>query len=246
VLNIHQVTNKHQAIARPSHKCSLIFKMTTQILELATVNLKDNITPSDPRILQVFRTCLNELNKGGGRYFRFLTSSPDNKNLEKPIVVMIGIWPTVALHSAFIDSGVLMPLLASLADLISMREVIYLRIPEPQSGSPQEKLLGGDLVTAFFHVNGKEDGGFESAAKGVLGGKEDAVSGWNSTQGESFEKSEQFRKGRLEQDASDVSHEGVWGVLLNKAEGSLVEGIKKATDKNFERVEVLTWDSLDV
>lgn len=220
--------------------------MTTQILEICLVNLKNDITPSDPRIVQVFSTCLTELNKGGGKYFRFLTSSPDNKGLEKPIVSMIGIWPTVALHSAFIESGILMPLMASLADLISMREVIYLRIPEPKAGSPQDKVLKGDLVTAFFHVSGKDNGGFESLAKGVLGGKEDAVSGWNSTQGESFEKSEQFRKGRLEQDASDVAHEGVWGVVLHKAEGGVVEEIKKATEKKFERLEVLTWDSFEL
>lgn len=216
--------------------------MTTQTLEIASVNLKDDIQPSDPRLLTVFRTCLDGLAKGGGKNFRFLTSTPDNKSLTKPIVVMIGIWPTPEMHSAFIESGVLMPMMASLQDLISMKEVIYLRIPEPQSGSPQEKLLEGDLVTAFFHVK-KENGGFEEAAKAVVGGKENVVYGWNSTQGESFKQSEEFRKGKLEQDASDVSHEGVWGVLFDKAEGNVAEDIEKATEK-FERVEVLTWKTL--
>lgn len=216
--------------------------MADQRLELALVNLKGDIKPTDSRLLSVFRTCLDELSKGGGTHFRFLTSSPTG-NLDETIVMMIGIWPTDELHAKFIDSGILMPLMASLQDLISMREVVYLKVPELTPA--QNEVLEGDLVTGFFHVEGKEHDNFGKAAEEVLGGRKECVIGWNSTQGESFQKSEEFRKGRLEQASSDIKHDGVWGVLLKKENTSVLGSIQAATEKKFERADVRSWDGLD-
>lgn len=215
--------------------------MALPSLEIASVNLKNGIKPNDERLLTVFRTCIDEIAKGGGTHFRFVVSSPIN-SLENPIITMIGIWPTVELHSAFLSGGALMPLMASLQDLISMREVVYLKVPMPTAA--QGKLLEGDFTTAFFHVGRKEHDEFDGIVKGVVEGS-DLVTGWNSTQGDNFKQSEEFRKGRLEQDESDVQHEGVWGVLLPQEDTGVIDELKAKTVGKFERVEVLVWDRLD-
>lgn len=92
--------------------------MDLQLLEIASVNLKDGVEPTDQRLLSAFRTCIDEITKGGGTHFHFVSSSPTNR-LEKPIVTMIDIWPTVELHSAFLAGGTLLHLMACLQGLIT-------------------------------------------------------------------------------------------------------------------------------
>lgn len=215
--------------------------MDLQLLEIALVNLKDGVESTDQRLLTVFRTCIDEITKGGGTHFRFVSSSPIN-DLENPVVTMIGIWPTVELHSEFLAGGTLLHLMARLQDLITMREVVYLKVPKPTLA--QDKILGGDFYTAFFHVDQKYHYEVDGIVKSVIK-ESDFVSGWNTTQGENFRQSEDFRRGRLEQDESDVQHNGVWGILLPRENGKVIDELKGNMAGKFERVEILAWDGLE-
>jgi len=216
--------------------------MSLQILEIASMNLKGNLKANDERLLSIFRICLDGISEGGGKYFRFLTNTPTNQTLEKPIVTIIGIWPSAELHSAFIASGKLTSLLSQLGDLISMREVVYLQVPP--LNSVQISVLEGDLVIAFFQVSSKNHHGFDEAAKSIIG-KVECVTGWSSTQGENLKSSEEFRKGRSDQEHSDAKHEGVWGILVGQKDRGVVDEIKSLTAQKHDHLEALTWNALD-
>jgi hypothetical protein len=215
--------------------------MDLQLLEIASINLKDGVEPTDQRLITIFRTCIDEITKAGGTHFRFVSSSPIN-GLEKPVVTMVGIWPTVELHSAFLAGGTLLHLMASLQGLITMREVVYLKVPKPTLA--HDKILGGEFYTAFFHVDQKDHDEVDGIVKNVIK-ESDSVNGWNTTQGENFRQSEDFRRGRLDQDESDVQHNGVWGILLPRENSKVIDKLKGETVGKFERVEVLAWDGLE-
>ncbi|QKX53511.1 uncharacterized protein TRUGW13939_00590 [Talaromyces rugulosus] len=211
--------------------------MDLQLLEIAMVNLKDGIEPTGQRLITIFRTCIEELAKAGGKHFRFVSSSPTN-HLEKPIITIIGIWPTAELHAAFLAGGALLHLMASLQGLITMRQVVYLRVPNPTPA--QEKILEGDFYTALFYVGPREHDEVDGIVKDVI--KESGfVTGWNTTQGENFQQSEDFRRGRLEQDKSDVQNDGIWSILLPRENSEVIDELKGKTAGKFERVEVLAW-----
>lgn len=96
----------------------------------------------------------------------------------------------------------------------------------PKPTPAQDKILGGDLYTAFLSCWSKRARGILRHCEGRVK-ESDFVTGWITTQGENLRQSEDFWRGRLQQDERDVQHEAVWGILLPKEYVGVVDELMK-------------------
>jgi hypothetical protein len=214
-----------------------------QVLEFATINLKDGVAPTDDRLLPVFKQCMPEIVDAGGVHFRFLLDHPDSNG--KQLLGMTGIWPSDELHSKFLERGALMPLLAGLGDLLTVKDVIYLKAPELSQA--QTKVLNHDVTSALFEVSAADQGDFERLAQSVLVDKADTVlAAWNVTDQASFAKARDFCADIISPDQKQFQHGGTWGILVRHADGDLVEQIKDKAGGKFTSVDVAVWKGFDL
>ncbi|KAF1963160.1 hypothetical protein CC80DRAFT_487555 [Byssothecium circinans] len=214
-----------------------------QVLEFATINLKDGVAPTDHRLLPVFKQCMPEIVDAGGEHFRFLLDNPPNNG--KQLLGMTGIWPTDELHSKFLERGALMPLLAGLGDLLTVKDVIYLKAPSLSQG--QIEVLNNDVTSALFQVDGTDRDEFEKLAQSVIVEKADKVlAEWNVTDQASFSKARDFCADIISPDQKQFQHGGTWGILVRDTDSELVEQIKNKAVGKFNTVAVSAWKGFDL
>ena len=215
-----------------------------QVLEFATMSLKEGVGPTNDGLLPVFKQCMPEIVDAGGEHFRFLLDE-SSKSSGKQLLGMTGIWPTDELHSKFLERGALGPLLMGLSDLLSVKDVVYLKAPTISPA--QIQVLNKDAISALFEVSGADREEFEKLALRVIGDKKDSVfAAWNVTDQASFSKAREFCAEIIAPDQKQFQHGGTWGLLVGEADRELLELIKSQTAGKFTNVDVAAWKVFDL
>ena len=209
-------------------------------LEFATINLNLGVKADDPKLLSVLHACISEISKADGvSNMHFIKNNP--QGTQEQILGLVGVWASVEAHSAFLESGKMLPLLMDLKDFITMRDVMHLKV---EKLSPSEsKLISSNLVCAIVTVKALDKAKLDHFTDKMLSSNVQAVAGWKMKKEKSFQKAEEFGREKFGQAAKETAPEDVdtWVVFLPEDEKTVVDKVVENTGQIAQNLEIQHW-----
>ena len=225
-------------------------------IEFAVISLKNQVSATNSKFINVLRDCLITLSKAAGTSgFRFLKStsvdsSPASACDEDQVVALIGLWHTVEEHSDFLHSGAAAALLARLEHYIEVREVIHV-IPELGLSAGVDGVMSAMTFTSFvIDTESLDNNSWLAFIKAYSNGiGKGTIIGQKAKKSEGFQEAQLLVRKSLGQDVSDLKtsqDEHIWVFFeMSKDRGGIPSTLSVIKETGLtSRIELREWTTL--